>query len=107
MAKAVLVSISLVLVAIYLSYRKNHFQADLRSILDGLLYQERRYNVNKENRVAVGFGSCWDVVSNGVDVMKTMGMVPPENTQHFDTISNAEELSRSFAYFFQKGAAGE
>ena len=101
------VTILIVLAAIYSPFWKKAFRADLKSVLDGLLYQERRYEVNKASRVAVGFGSCLDIVTRGVEMMNFAGITSPSHPEHYDTISNTVELARTFAYFFQNGAAAE
>ncbi len=93
--------------AIYFPHWKINFQADLKSVLDGLLYQERRYEVNKGSKVAVGFGSCWDIVTRGVEVMTVANVASPPYPEHYNTISTMDELARTFAYFFQNGAAAE
>ena len=101
------VTVSLLLIAVYVPYWKNPFKANLRKVLDGLLYQERRYRVNSGNRVAVGFGSCWDLVTDGVELMKFLEIDPPNVTAHYDVIDTEEELAGAFAYFFENGAAAE
>lgn len=97
-----------ILIAIYIpQWKQILFQTEMRSILDGLLLQERRYSVNKESRVAIGFGSCWDIVTNGVKLMEMVNISVPVHPEHHDTISSREELAQAFAYFIQNGAAGE
>lgn len=80
---------------------------DLKKIRDALIYQEARYPVNRTRRAAVGFGSCWDLVTSGVALLEKAGISPPSSSRHFDTITSKEELAQVFAYFFENGAASE
>ena len=96
-----------IFLAITLPYVKVSFRGDLKRILNGLLYQERRYPVRQGNRVAVGFGSCWDLNTDAIATLGEAKISPPISSAHFDTISSEEELAKVFAYFFQNGAAAE
>lgn len=101
-------AIAFILIAIFIPHWKDKlFQTEMKSILDGLLLQERRYRVNKQSKVAVGFGSCWDIVTNGLRLMELANISAPGDPVHHDTISSRPQLAQAFAYFFQNGAAGE
>ena len=100
------VSILFVLLASFLG-RRDVFVADLDTILRGPLREERFRNVNSENRVAVGFGSCEDVFVDGLGLLRELGVGPPEIPRHHDVISSPEQLAEGFAYFFEYGAAAE
>lgn len=103
----VLASSIFIFLAVILPYIQVSFRGDLKRILNGLLYQERRYPVRQGNRVAVGFGSCWDLNTDAIATLEQAEISPPISSDHFDTISSEEELAKVFAYFFQNGAAAE
>ncbi len=96
------------LVLAYKIHRSNYQAADIERVLDGLLKEETFRRVSHEtHRVAIGFGSCVDVISDGLKVLGALDIQPPLHTAHHDTVSNATELAEGFAYFFQYGAAAE
>lgn len=101
--------LSLLLLA--LAYRVHHrgqTNADLSRVLDGLLREETFRRVSHEkHRVAIGFGSCVDVISDGLEVLRALNIDPPESPAHHDVVSSERELAEGFAYFFQYGAAAE
>ena len=105
MAKAL--SFFFLFLSVSVPYRRISFQVNLKNVLDGLLYQEKLYEVGKNKRVAIGFGSCWDSVTDGVEFLKQAHLVPPQTPCHYDIISTSEDLSKVFAFFFQNGAAAE
>lgn len=90
-----------------LPYTKVSFRGDLQKVLNGLLYQEGRYVVGSGRRVAVGFGSCWDLVTDGVKLLTASKIPPPVTPEHYDVVSSREDLAKVFAYFFESGAAAE
>ena len=83
------------------------FYADLKNVLDGLLKEERFHLVKAGNRVAIGFGSCWDVLADAASIFDRVRVLPPDEPKHHDSLSTKEELAEVYAYFFQHGAAGE
>ena len=99
------------LVFLILAYRisnKGHYHADLDRVLDGLLREETFRLVNHQrHKVAIGFGSCVDVISDGLEVLRALDIKPPNETAHYDVVSSEKELAEGFAYFFQYGAAAE
>lgn len=105
-SKAVASTVLLILLAT-LPYMKVSFKGDLQKVLNGLLYQEGRYLVDNGRRVAVGFGSCWDLVTDGLKLFEAAGISPPVTPEHYDVVSNSGDLAKIFAYFFESGAAAE
>ena len=96
------------LVLAYKIHRNNYPAANIERVLDGLLKEETFRRVSHEtHRVAIGFGSCVDVISDGLKVLETLNIQPPLQTAHYDTVSSETELAEGFAYFFQYGAAAE
>ena len=99
---------ALVLVAalLYKRQRDEANRAKLDETLSSLLRVEKSFTVNQEARVAIGYGSCVDVVSSAADVI-TSHFDPPTELRHFDVISSEDQLLQSFAFFYVRGAAAE
>lgn len=76
-------------------------------VLRGLLAAEDAVPLDRDLRVAVGFGSCVDVIASAADVLRTLNASVPDDPQHFNTVHDQEEFERIFAYFFRHGAAAE
>ena len=99
------------LLFLILAYRVHYHgqtSADLSRVLDGLLREETFRRVSHEkHRVAIGFGSCVDVISDGLEVLHALNIDPPETPAHHDVVSSERELAEGFTYFFQYGAAAE
>lgn len=97
------------LVIFYAIYYKK--QADdvlrerLQLILDGLLKAERQVSVAPKTRIAIGFGSCQDLIVQSSEVFAHIE--PPDDPQHIDVIDTERDLQRVFAYYFRHGAAAE
>ena len=103
--KAVFTVVAVVLAV--LLYRKRLESNRLSAVLAGLLEAESIPSIHSELRVAVGFGSCVDVIGPGLEILSNVGAVSPDHTEHYDILHNMDELQRIFAYFFQHGAAAE
>lgn len=98
----------LVLLCAFL-YKKHHDDASrskLDETLSSLLRVEQSLGVNANAKIAIGYGSCIDVVSSARDLL-TQRFGPPAHIHHYDVISSEEELLQTFAYFFMRGAAAE
>ena len=100
-----LVSIVFLFLAFYVPTQK--YEADLKQILRGLLTEEEFPPRKHENRVAIGFGSCVDVTTEGVKLMETLKTSPPLTPIHNSVIATATQLAETFAFFFEKGSASE
>ncbi|KAJ8309330.1 hypothetical protein KUTeg_014204 [Tegillarca granosa] len=99
-------SISVVILA-YLYYKDDpDIDNRLDQVLSGLLRAEKKLAIAKP-RIALGFGGCEDLVVNALNLFNKMGIEPPENPKHFDSVHSEEELAQLLAYFFQHGAAAE
>ena len=79
----------------------------MTAVLNGLLKAEQEASLAHQLRVAVGFGSCVDMIGPGLDILERIGAVPPDKPVHHDSVQNVDELQRIFAYFFRHGAAAE
>lgn len=104
-AENCLVSLLFLILAVYIPTQKH--KADLARILHGLLKEEEFPLRNRQNKVAIGFGSCIDIVTNGVELLDRVGIAPPETPLHNNVISSKEEFAKTFAFFFERGSASE
>ncbi|XP_064489593.1 ADP-dependent glucokinase-like [Ornithodoros turicata] len=77
----------------------------LQQILDGLLKAERKASVDPKTRIAIGFGSCQDLIVQSSDVLA--GREPTSEPRHVDVVQNEDDLMSVFAYYFRHGAAAE
>ncbi|CAN7993085.1 unnamed protein product [Ixodes pacificus] len=77
----------------------------LQLILDGLLKAERQVSVDPKTRIALGFGSCQDLIVQSSELFGNFE--PPEDPEHIDVIDSERDLLRAFAYYFRHGAAAE
>ena len=73
---------------------------------ESLLQIEESVSVDPKTKIAIGFGSCLDVIAQTSDVIINR-YSPPKVAKNYDIIENRDELLEAFAYFFQFGAAAE
>jgi len=102
--------LSFLIVLLALCYRKDVkviAPADLDTILQNLLKAEQVATLHSIPKVAVGFGSCIDVVADGLSVLDKFEAVSPDVPEHHESLSNYDEFLKTFAYFYEHGAAGE
>lgn len=99
------VSSAIILLAAYFYYPYRNTQVDLKVVLSGLLKAEAMVQVSPETKIAVGFGSCLDVVGSGLHVLEKLGDLVPDTPENFKEIHNMNELTKTFAYFFMHGAS--
>lgn len=87
-----------------------HIEDDLRVrvelTLESLLDIEDSVSVDPKTKIAIGFGSCVDIIAQSRDVIIDK-YSSPLKPKHYDMITTREELLEVFAYFFQFGAAAE
>ena len=98
-------SFLLLFLAIYIPTQK--YEADLQQIRDGLLSEEGFPSRRRENRVAIGFGSCVDATTEGVKLMEKLNVRPPNVTAHNSIIATQNQLAETFGFFFERGSASE
>ncbi|XP_071079420.1 ADP-dependent glucokinase-like [Haliotis cracherodii] len=98
----------LVVIAAYLC--KRHADEALRErvhqVLSGLLRAEKKVP-HPKFRVAIGFGGCQDLVSDGLELLEKMHIGAPDNPKHFHSVDNETELAQLMGFFFRHGAAAE
>ncbi len=101
--------VSVVVVLAALLYRQDtheELKEHMDHVLTALLRAEKKV-LPPQSRVAVGFGSCLDIIADGLDVFEKLGANPPDDPEHFNEVDNKEELEKLFAYFYRHGAAAE
>lgn len=100
-----LLTVLIILVAIYFRKYDNELQDRLIKILQGLQRLENKHEISVRPKVAIGYGACTDVF---IDAKYLLNYSPSiGDPSHFDEINNEEELLKSFAYYFRHGAAAE
>ncbi|GFS15232.1 ADP-dependent glucokinase [Elysia marginata] len=97
-----------VLIAAYFYQRHADevLQERLRDVLSGLLRAEKKIPIESK-RVAVGFGACEDIFTNGLALLNALNLTSPSEAVHQNFVNTPEELAQLFAFFFQSGAAAE
>ncbi|KAK0163192.1 hypothetical protein PV327_006899 [Microctonus hyperodae] len=100
-----LLTVLVILVAIYFRKYDNELQDRLIKVLQGLQRLENKHEISVRPKVAIGYGACTDVF---IDAKYLLNYSPSiGDPSHFDEINNEEELLKSFAYYFRHGAAAE
>lgn len=94
---------------ILIAYMYNQYQmrinsSKLEDTLIGLLKEEQSVSVVPGTKVAIGFGSCQDIIVQSREVVLDR---PPNIPEHFYSLSNKEEFLKVLAYFYRHGAAAE
>ncbi|XP_043467599.1 ADP-dependent glucokinase [Leptopilina heterotoma] len=100
-----LLTIIIVLIAIYYRNFDDVLQKRLVAVLHGLEKLENRYEITDRPKVAIGYGICTDVSVRAKKLLKYNDNVG--NPMHFDEINTDIELYKSYAYYFRHGAAAE
>lgn len=94
---------------IYQAYLASNDLKSLTTILQNLKTLEHEFQVDKP-RVAIGYGSCSDLYVKAVEFLNFTGRVEKllsQDTFNVDDIASEDDFLRSFAYYFQRGAAAE
>lgn len=103
----VILSFVVVLSAYYFDkYHKNILRQRLDATLESLLEVERSIQINEDARIAVGYGSCLDIVTHSSNLI-TDSFNPPNEPTHHGIINSQDELIESFAFYYKFGAAAE
>ncbi|XP_015918354.1 ADP-dependent glucokinase [Parasteatoda tepidariorum] len=94
----------IVLAYIYNRYKLENNSQVLEKTLTSLLREESSVAVNPNIKVALGFGSCQDIIVQSNEVIFDSA---PDNPEHYYSISTKEQFLKVFAYFYRFGAAAE
>lgn len=103
--RSCVVSLLFLVLAAYIPTQKQ--EADLTRILQGLLKEEEFPLRNQPRRVALGFGSCVDILTGGLEFFEQLGIAAPEKPLHNSIISSEKQFAETFAFFFERGSASE
>ena len=101
-------AVTVIIIAVFVYRRRVEMETErMTAVLSGLLKAEQEASLTNRLRVAVGFGSCVDMIVPALDILGHIGAVPPDSPKHYDSLHDLDELQRIFAYFFHHGAAAE
>ena len=100
---AVLVALTAIL---YRKRTSDMSREKLDDVLRGLLRAEKKVGIDKNTRIALGFGGCEDIFVNAMEVLEKLNYSVPF-PEHLDNIITETDFSKMFAYFFGYGAAAE
>lgn len=103
------------LLAIFVAYIYNKQYVEdvlterLYTVTEGLLKVEQKYTAQSRvsPKVAVGFGACKDLFTDGLKLLKRLNEEHTDRPRHHNSIANTEQLLRTFSFFFRHGAAAE
>lgn len=93
-----------IFIAFYSKTAENEARERLRNVLIGLLDVEKRHTIINPH-VAIGYGSCKDLVFEALDLQ--IFNCSTSNVETRDGITSLKELEEAFCYYFQHGAASE
>lgn len=99
-----IISFVAILIAFYNKTAEKEARERLRNVLVGLLKVERRHSIINP-QVAIGYGSCKDLVFEALDLQLFNCSNTIVETQN--SITSLEQLEEAFCYYFQHGAASE
>lgn len=103
-----LFSIVILLCAVLYKKRSNELlQEKLSRVLHGLLRAEKKVGVERNTRIALGFGGCEDIFVNAFEVLEKLNFSAPNDADHVASIKTPSDFVKIFSYFFQEGAAAE
>lgn len=88
----------------YNQYQASLYLSKLEDTLKGLLKEELSVSIDPGTKVAIGFGSCQDIIVQSKEVVFDQ---PPKIPEHFYSVSNKEEFLKVLAYYYRHGAAAE
>lgn len=98
------------LAAVYWSKRQSvsesHLHSRMENVLESLMRQEKEQQATLgAPRIAIGYGACQDLFIEAKDLFQ--GEEPPQTPEHYQEVSDWEQLRKMFTFFFQHGAAAE
>jgi ADP-dependent glucokinase len=105
-----LIVCSILIVLCAVLYKKRSadlLQEKLGRVLHGLLRAEKKVGVERNTRIALGFGGCEDIFANVQEVLEKLDYTVPDDPAHVKDITSASDFVRIFTYFFGEGAAAE
>lgn len=90
-------------------YKRNQDlnKENIQYVIDGLIKAENSVNVSDGLRVAVGFGSCVDIITPAMSAIEELNLTHPTNPEIIDDITDLDDFSSVFSYYFKYGAAAE
>lgn len=92
---------------IYKKRSSDLLQERMGRVLHGLLRAEKKVGVDRNTRIALGFGGCEDIFVNAHEVMARLNYSAPSDPGHVMDIQSATDFLKIYTYFFGEGAAAE
>lgn len=86
-------------------YRNITNERHLRSILNGMLALEKQVKVTEAPVAAIAFEATLDIFVESLDLLKALGIEPPQRAQPHEVIDSELALAETFAYFFEHSVA--
>lgn len=100
-----LCAFSCLLLVLYFRNPEDELQLRLKTVLSGLITIDQKYETCNP-RVAVGYGSCKDIVFRARDLLQFNEYIETAESD-VDDIKSYDDLLRAFTYYFRYGAAAE
>ncbi len=95
--------VSAMLLALYFRNTEDELHSRLKNILSGLIMTDKKQEINYP-RVAVGYGSCKDIVFSGNDIIQCSKF---DGDLKSESINSLDDLQQWYSYFYEHGAAAE
>ena len=92
---------------VFYKYNEDWNRENIQTVIDGLIKAEKSATVNDGLRVAVGLGSCIDVIAPAISTLEELGLTSPAEAEISKNIQDLESFSKVFTYYFKYGAAAE
>ncbi|KAL4239112.1 hypothetical protein ACF0H5_003815 [Mactra antiquata] len=105
-----LIAVSAIVLVCALIYNKRLYdlrQERMDRVLHGLLRAEKKVGVDRNTRIALGFGGCEDIFVDAQEVLSKMNLSAVSDPEHVTDIMSDLDFVKIFSYFFNAGAAAE
>jgi len=105
-----LVILSVIILICAIIYKKRNddmLKGKMEQVLRGLLRAEKKVGVDRNTRIALGFGGCEDIFVDAHGVLESMNLEVPADPVHVKDIVTQEDFMNIFTFFFKNGAAAE
>ena len=80
---------------------------NVQAVIDGLIKAEKSLNVTDGLKVAVGFGSCMDIITPAIATIEKLNLTSPTSPKIIHDIEDLDDFAKVFSYYFKYGAAAE
>ncbi|WAR18260.1 ADPGK-like protein [Mya arenaria] len=107
--KSIVILSTIILLCAFIYKKKSDTlqKEKIHQVLHGLLRAERKVGVDRNTRIALGFGGCEDIFVDAQDLLQGLNYTVPSDPEHVTDILSETDFTKIFTYFFKQGAAGE